>query len=87
MIKLAVYVVEDVHDAILAEHNEIYAFATEGNVCEACDMVVGPSFDEFFPAVIIVDTDENLGDDAWAICLECAMPLLYPNEWIINLEI
>jgi hypothetical protein len=86
MIKLAVYVVEDLHDALTAERSDVFTFSTEGNECEACNMIIGPSLDEFFPAVIVVDTDEVLGRDSWAICLECATPLLYPHEWVINLD-
>lgn len=87
MIHLALYVVEDVEDAALAERNEIFEFIIDGSECENCGMVIGPSLDQFFPCVVIVDTDEKLDVDSWAICIDCAAPLMYPNEWVLNLEL
>lgn len=87
MIHLAVYVIEDVEDAALAERNEIFEFIVDGSECESCGMVIGPSLDEFFPCVVIVDTDEKLDVDSWAICVDCASPLMYPNEWVLNLDL
>lgn len=84
MFDLAMYVIEDVQDAAKAEHHEIYAFNIDDAECANCGMVVGPSKSEFFPCVIVVSTKM---DDAWPICLDCASPLLYPREWIIELEI
>jgi hypothetical protein len=59
-------------------------FIIDGTECANCGMVVGPVASEFFPCVLIVSTEI---DDAWPVCLECASPLLYPREWIIELEI
>lgn len=87
MIHLALYVIEDSDDGILAGKNDVYDFVIDGSECENCAMVIGPSQDEFFPCVVIVDTDDKLDTDRWAICLECAAPMLYPNEWTINLEL
>lgn len=81
------YVVEDLHDAALASKNEIYSFVLNKTECEACGMVVGPVDDQFFPCVVIVDDDEHLSRDAWPICLDCASPLLYPHEWVYNLNL
>jgi hypothetical protein len=87
MIHLAVYVIEDSDDAILAAKNEIYDLVIDGSECENCGMVIGPIEDFFFPCVVIVDIDEVLGEDAWAICLDCAAPLAFPNELTINLDL
>jgi hypothetical protein len=86
VIHLALYVVEDVEDAALAERNEIFEFVIDGSECENCGMVIGPSLDAFFPCVVIVDTDDKLDVDSWAICLDCAATLMYPNDWVLNLE-
>jgi hypothetical protein len=87
MIHLALYVIEDPEDAILAGKNDVYDFVIDHSECENCGMVIGPSLDTFFPCVVVVDTDDRLDVDRWAICLDCAAPLVYPNEWIINLEL
>lgn len=87
MIHLALYVIEDAEDALLAERRDVFEFTINGTDCENCGMVIGPSIDTFFPCVVIVDTDDKLDVDRWAICLDCAAPLIYPNEWIINLEL
>lgn len=87
MIHLALYVIETVDDAILAERHDIFEFVVNGSECENCGIVIGPSYDVFFPCVVIVDTDDKLDDDSWAICIDCAAPLMYPNEWFINLEL
>jgi hypothetical protein len=81
------YVIEDVEDAIEAGHSDVYDFVIDETECENCGMVIGPIEDTFFPCVVIVDTDNSIIDDRWAICLECAAPLVYPNESIINLEL
>lgn len=81
------YVIEDVHDAFIAARDEIFDFVIDGTECEACGMVVGPIHEHFFPCVVIVDDDEHLGNDTWPICLDCAAPLLFPHEWIINLNL
>jgi hypothetical protein len=50
-------------------------------------MVIGPVGEHFFPCVVIVDTDDNLSVDRWPICIDCAAPLVYPNEWVMNLDL
>lgn len=87
MVHFALYVIEDSHDAIVAGQSEIFDFVIDDTECENCGMVIGPSADEFFPCVVIVDTNDSLQDDRWPICLDCAAPLIYPNEWIINLDL
>jgi hypothetical protein len=87
MIKLALYVIEDAHDAAMAGRHEIYDFVINDSECESCGMVIGPSEDEFFPCVLIQDVEEVLGEDTWPICIDCAAPLVYPNEWVITLNL
>lgn len=87
MIKLAVYVIEDVQDAATAGRNDIYDFVIDDTECESCGIVVGPSRDEFFPCVVIVDVDEVLGADAWPVCIDCAAPLVYPTEWVMTFDL
>lgn len=81
------YVIEDAEDAITAARNEIYDFVIDGSECENCAMVIGPIDDVFFPCVVIVDTEDTILEDRWVICIECASPLVYPNESIMNLEL
>lgn len=87
MVHLGVYVIENAHDALLAERHDVFNFEIDACECENCGIVIGPSLDKFFPCVVIVDIEEILGDDAWAICLDCAAPLVYPNDLTINLEL
>lgn len=87
MVHYALYVIEDSADAIAAAHADVYDFVIDGTECENCGLVIGPSDDEFFPCVVIVDVENEIVDDRWPICLDCAAPLIYPNEWIINLDL
>ncbi len=87
MIHLALYVIEDPEDAILSAKSEIFDFVIDGSECENCGMVIGPVGEHFFPCVVIVDTDDNLSVDRWPICIDCAAPLVYPNEWVMNLDL
>ena len=87
MVHLALYVIEDFDDALTALRNDIFDFVIDTSECENCGLVIGPVDSEFLPCVVIVDTDRDLIDDRWSICLDCAAPLIYPNEWIINLDL
>jgi TPP-dependent indolepyruvate ferredoxin oxidoreductase alpha subunit len=87
VIHLALYVIEDSEDAILSAKNGIFDFVIDDSECENCGMVIGPVKEHFFPCIVIVDTDDKLEIDRWAICIDCAAPLVYPNEWTINLEL
>lgn len=78
------YVIEDVQDAAKAEAADVYTFVIDETDCIHCGMVVGPISDKFFPCVIVV---ASRPDDSWPLCFECAAPLLYPREWIIELDI
>jgi hypothetical protein len=83
----ALYVIEDVDDAILAGKNEIFDFVIDESECESCGMAIGPSIDMFFPCVVILDIDDRIGQDRWALCIDCAAPLVYPNEWMFEVEL
>ena len=87
MVHLALYVIEDAQDAITAAKSEIFDFEINTSECENCGMIIGPVDDTFFPCVVIVDTNDDVIDDRWSICVDCAAPLVYPNEWTINLEL
>ena len=88
VIHLALYVIESNEDAVEAVRSDVFDFESEGCECENCGMVIGPVADDvFFPCVVILDTDETILEDRWAICVDCASPLLYPNEWVINLDL
>lgn len=87
MVHLALYVIEDFDDAISAIRSDVFDFTVNDTECENCGMMIGPLGEDFLPCVVIVDTDRDLIDDRWSICLDCAAPLLYPNEWIINLDL
>lgn len=81
---MAMYVIEDVQDAARAEAADVYAFVIDEDECIHCGMVVGPFADKFFPCVIVVASSP---DDSWPLCFECAAPLLFPREWIIELDL
>jgi len=88
VIHLALYVIESAEDALEAGRSDVFDFESFECECENCGMVIGPVADDvFFPCVVILDTEETILDDRWAICVDCASPLLYPNEWVINLDI
>lgn len=83
----ALYVIEDAEDGILAAKNEVFDFTIDGTDCESCGMVIGPSGDTFFPCVVILDINDTIGEDRWSICIDCAAPLVYPNEWMFEAEL
>jgi hypothetical protein len=82
MVNLDLFVIEDAEDAIAVAHNEIYDFVIDGTECQNCGMMLGPLGDEFLSCVVI-----HAGDNSsWAICIECATPMLFPNEYGIRIE-
>ena len=80
----SMYVIEDAEQCVLAGKKEIYDFTINGTECQNCLMAVGPYDDVFLPCVILVGHNE---DEAWPVCIECAAPLLYPREWVIELDL
>lgn len=84
MYNYTMYVIEDVEHCIIAANKDIYDFVIDDEECKNCGMVVGPYDDMFFPCVILVGEEE---EESWPICVECAAPLLYPREWIVELDI
>lgn len=83
MYDMAMYVIEDIDDAIRAEEHEIYSFIIDEEECTNCGLVLGPHDRTFFPCVVVVGLGE---EDAWPLCLDCAGPLLAPKEWIVVLD-
>jgi hypothetical protein len=81
---MAMYVVETIEQARTLGDHEIFDFIIDDTECVHCGMVVGPISDKFFPCVIVV---ASRPDDSWPLCFECAAPLLFPREWIIELDI
>jgi hypothetical protein len=82
MVNLDLFVIEDVEDAITAAHSEIYDFVIDGSECQNCGMMLGPLGDEFISCAVI-RVDEEI---AWAVCLDCATPILFPNEYGVRFE-
>lgn len=81
MMMFNVYLVENAQDAIVAAQHGIYDFVIDDSECENCAMVVGPSLDEFFPCVIVMDDKEQ---SSWPVCVDCAFPTIYPQDWVVE---
>jgi hypothetical protein len=81
---MAMYVIEDIEDAARAEAADVFSFIIDETECIHCGMVVGPIFDKFFPCVVVVASGPA---DSWPLCFECAGPLIFPRDWIIQLDI
>lgn len=82
MVNLDLFVIEDVEDAILAAHSEIYDFVIDGTECQNCGMMLGPLGDEFVSCAVIRASEER----SWVICFDCATPMLFPNEYGVRIE-
>jgi hypothetical protein len=83
MVNLDLFVIEDVEDAIIAAHSDIYDFVIDGTECQHCGMMLGPLGDEFVSCAVVRAGDES----SWAICIDCATPMLFPNEFGVRIEI
>lgn len=83
MVNLDLFVIEDAEDAIKAAHGEVFDFVIDGTECQNCGMMLGPLGDEFISCAV-VRIDEEI---SWAVCLDCATPVLFPNEYGVRFEI
>lgn len=68
--------VETPIEAMIAAEVGAYDFFYEASECCNCGMVVGPTDDEFFPAVVVCDQLEV----SWVVCVECAFPVMSPHS-------
>ena len=82
MVNLDLFVIEDAEDAIVAAHSEIYDFVIDGTECQNCGMMLGPLGEDFVSCVVVQAGDQS----AWVICIDCATPTLFPNEFGIQIE-
>lgn len=83
MMRLELVVIESVQDAVLAGYMDVYQFAINDTECENCGMLVGPVVDEFFPCVLVQnsdDVDDEGVADTWPVCVDCAGGVLFPGE-------
>lgn len=82
MVNLDVFVIENAEDAIAAAHSEIYDFIIDATECQNCSMMIGPLGEDFIQCVVV-----HIGDDSsWPICIDCATPILFPNELGVRIE-
>lgn len=82
MVNLDLFVIESAEDAIVSSFNEIYDFIIDGTECQNCSLMIGPLGEDFIPCVVIHAGDSN----SWPICIDCATPLLFPNEIGVRIE-
>jgi len=82
---IAVYVIETIEDMVELAHEEIFDFTIDGDECANCGMVLGviSTEDTIIPCIVVLVEESAL--DPWTICLDCASPLLYPQEWSVEL--
>ena len=82
---ISVFVIESVDDMVELAEAEIYEFTIDGDECANCGMVLGiiSTEDTILPCIIV--SVESSALDPWSICLDCASPLLYPQEWSVDL--
>lgn len=82
---IAVFVIETIEDILELAHEEIYDFSIDGDECANCGMVLGilSTEDTIIPCIVVAVEASAL--DPWTICLDCAAPLLYPQEWSVDL--
>lgn len=78
---ISVYVVEAYDDIRELAAAGIYDFSHDLDECVNCGMVVAllSALDRVIPCVIIVGIADG---EAWPVCLDCASPLLYPQDWL-----
>jgi hypothetical protein len=82
MVNLDLFVIEDAKDAIIAAQSDIFDFIIDGTECENCGMMLGPLGEDFVSCVVV----HSGGQDSWPICIDCATPMLFPNEFGISIE-
>jgi hypothetical protein len=82
MVNLDLFVIEDAEDAIVAAHSDVYDFVIDGTECQNCGMMLGPLEEDFVSCVVVRADDSN----SWVTCLDCAAPVLFPNEYGIRFE-
>ena len=82
---IAVFVIETIEDILELAHEEIYDFSIDGDECANCGMILGilSTEDTIIPCIVVAVEASAL--DPWTICLDCAAPLLYPQEWSVDL--
>ena len=82
---ISVFVIESVEDMIELAQEKIYDFAIDGDECANCGMILGiiSTEDTIIPCIVVEVESSAL--DPWPICLDCASPLLYPQEWSVDL--
>lgn len=87
MISFALVVLETVEDAAQVTSAGIFNFPDENAECTNCGMVIGsiPN-DNFLPCAVIVDNTAEDEDNAWPICIDCAAPLIFPGDWLIEFD-
>lgn len=77
MLSFSMYTVETSEDAKLAAEMGGTDLLINGSQCENCGMTIGPSFDEFFPCVIVCHDAE---EETWPVCIDCAAYVIFPDE-------
>ena len=82
---ISVFVIESVEDMVELAEDEIYEFVIDGDECANCGMILGIISTEDMIIPCIVVSVEISALDPWTICLDCAAPLLYPQEWSVDL--
>lgn len=82
---ISVFVIETVDDMVELAETEIFDFTIDGDECANCGMVLGiiSTEDTIIPCIVVAVEASAL--DPWPICLDCAAPLLYPQEWSVDL--
>lgn len=82
MISFGLIVVETAEDAEQTLSAGAFDFSFEKAECANCGMVIGsiPN-DNFLPCAVIFSSDTG---DAWQVCFDCAAPLIFPGDWVIE---
>jgi len=78
---ISVYIVESFEDILELSTAGIYDFSPDLDECANCGMVVAlvGGLDQVLPCVVVSGLTSG---EAWPCCLDCASPLLYPNDWV-----
>ena len=83
MLSFAIHVLESNEDADQARSDGVFDFSYEEPECTNCGMVIGPLPNGvFLPCAILVDEDSI----AWAVCIDCASPLIFPGDWLMGYD-
>lgn len=71
------FVLESQEDVQTCANTGVFDLALYDLECENCSMAVGPAGDLFIPVAVVSDQRGA----SWAICVDCAAPMIFPGDW------